>query len=202
MGNLRDLLQLWVFNNRLDSLPDSVGKLRNLQQLDVFNNRLESLPDSLGNLQNLLRLLVFNNRLRSLPDSAGKLQTLLELYAWNNTLTSLPEKLGDVKSLIHVDVRHNFLTDLPSSLRQWNNIEYLYLAGNPLCADLNIPSNLKGAKGLCEQQCSVDCPSAWLGHDGCDDNDYAMHYIPNVKPKPNSGCNTAACEYDKGECPR
>eukprot|EP00943_MAST-04B_sp_MAST-4B-sp1_P009868 g9868.t1 len=204
VGNLQNLLTLWVFNNRLKSLPDSVGNLQNLLNLRVFNNRLKSLPDSVGNLQNLLNLRVFNNRLKSLPDSVGNLQNLQRFLAWNNTLTSLPET-GDMESLTWVDVRHNGLTDLPSSVRQWSNIEYLHLAGNPLCADLDIPSNLKGVKGLCEQQCSVDCPSVWLGNGFCA-NDYiyenTKNYNPNAKPKPNTGCNTAACEYDKGDCPR
>jgi hypothetical protein len=204
--NHKRLAVLWVIGNQLKSLPDSVGNLQNLLSLYVFNNQLKSLPDSVGNLQNLLYFRVFNNQLQSLPDSVGKLQNLLYFYAWNNTLTSLPTTVGDMKSLIWVDVRHNGLTDLPSSVSQWSKVEYLYLAGNPMCADLNIPSNLKGAKGLCEQQCSVDCPSFLLGRYGCDDNDltyyYTKNYNPDVKPKPNSGCNTAACEYDKGECPR
>eukprot|EP00505_MAST-04D_sp_SCG-Rhode-Island_P005068 Stramenopile-MAST_4_protein_5068 len=206
VGNLQHLLQLYVFNNQLKSLPDSVGKLQNLLQLHVFNNQLKSLPDSVGKLQNLLSLWVFNNQLKSLPDSVGNLQNLIELYAWNNTFTALPKTVSDMKSLIDVDVRHNGLTDLPSSVSQWGRVEYLYLAGNPMCANLDIPNNLKGAKGLCEQQCSVDCPAYLLGRYGCDDNDYTYHNTkkdnPNVKPKPNSGCNTAACEYDEGDCPR
>ena len=175
-------------------------------QLYVFNNQLESLPDSVGKLRNLVELLVFNNQLKSLPDSVGNLQNVQHFLAWNNTLTALPKTVGDMKSLIRVALRHNRLVDLPSSVSQWRNIEYLYVAGNPLCADLSIPSNLKGAKGLCEQQCSVDCPAHFLDHDGCHDNDYTYYltkrYNPNAQPKPNSGCNTAACEYDKGECPR
>eukprot|EP00943_MAST-04B_sp_MAST-4B-sp1_P007571 g7571.t1 len=208
VGQLQNLLNLRVFNNRLTSLPDSVGQLQNLLQLWVFNNRLESLPDSVGQLQNLLNLRVFNNRLEFLPDSVGQLQNLLSFYAWNNKLTTLPKTVGDIKSLIAVDVRHNGLTQLPSSVSQWSNIEYLYVAGNPLCANLDIPSNLKGAKGLCEQQCSADCPANWLGDGFCGDNDHTYNVVQKynvpikVKPKPNSGCNTAACEYDKGDCPR
>ena len=116
-------------------------------------------------------------------------------------MTSLPKSVGDMQSLIDVDVRRNGLTALPSSVSQWSKVKNLYLAGNPLCAKLDIPSNLIGAKGLCEQQCSADCPADWLGNDECDDNDYTYLYV-KVKPKPNSGCNTAACEYDKGDCPR
>ena len=110
--------------------------------------------------------------------------------------------------LIWVDFRRNGLTDLPSSVSKWSNVEYLYLAGNPLCADVNIPSNLKVAKGLCKQQCSADCPADWLGRFGCNDNNYTYALVQstnapmNAKPKPNSGCNTPACEYDKGNCPR
>ena len=125
---------------------------------------------------------------------------------WNNTLTTLPETVGNIKSLTRVDIRHNNLADLPSSVSQWDNLEYLYLAGNPMCANLDIPSNLKGAEGLCKQQCSVDCPSAWLNDGACDDNDQTYYYTidlnPSVKPKPNSGCNMERCEYDKGDCPR
>ena len=204
VGNLKNLLTLSVFNNQLRSLPDSVGNLKNLLYLWVFNNQLRSLPDSVGHLKNLIDLWVFNNQLRSLPDSVGHLKNLLVLYAWNNTITRLPESLGNVKSLIDVDVRHNNLASLPASIRQWDNLEYLYLAGNPLCLNLDIPSNLRDAKGLCEQQCSVDCPSVWLGDGICRDNDYnyqfAKNYDPNAKPKLNSGCNTADCEYDKGDC--
>jgi len=167
-----------------------------------------SLPDSVGNLQNLIELNIFNNRLESLPDNVRNLKNLLYFYAWNNALTALPKTVGDMKSLIWVDVRHNGLTDMPSSVTQWSKVEYLYLVGNPLCANLNIPSNLKGAKGLCEQQCSTNCLAHWLGDGECDDNGYTYgevqaNNVPiNVKPKPNSGCNTAACEYDKGDCPR
>ena len=113
-----------------------------------------------------------------------------------------------MKSLISIDFRRNGLIDLPSSVSKWSKVEYLYLAGNPLCADdVNIPSNLKGAKGLCEQQCSADCPAHWLGRYGCMTTIIPIklfnYNVPmNLKPKPNSGCNTAACEYDKGDCPR
>ena len=154
----------------------------------------------MGNLQNLLYLRVFNNRLKSY------LQNLLDLFAWNNTFTTLPKTIGDIESLLLVDVRHNTLTDLPLSVSQWSKVEHLYLAGNPLCAELEIPSNLENAKGLCEQQCSVDCHSNMLDNGVCDDKEYTFFYTkhanPNVKPKPNSGCNTVACEYDKGDCPR
>ena len=200
-NNHKRLVYLGILGNRLESLPDSVGELQYLLKLQVSNNRLESLPESVGNLQNLVDFYVFNNRLKYLPKSMGNLQNLLDFFAWNNTLASLPQTVGNMKSLVTVDVRHNSLPDLPSSVSQWSSVEYLYLAGNPMCQDLNIPMNLRDSKGLCQHQCSVDCYSEWLGDGICDDNDYAYGTVP-INAKQNSGCNIAACEYDNRDCPR
>ena len=30
----------------------------------------------------------------------------------------------------------------------------------------------------------------------------SKRFDPTVKPKPNAGCNTASCGYDKGDCPQ
>jgi Leucine-rich repeat (LRR) protein len=206
VGNLKNLLDLYVYNNQLRSLPDSVGNLKNLLNLCVFNNQLQSLPGSVGDLKNLLNLYVYNNQLRSLPESVGNLKNLLKLWVWNNRITSLPESIGGIRPLHYVDVRHNNLTSLPASISEWDHLEYLHLAGNPLCLNLDIPSKFRDVGGLCERQCSVDCPSFLLGNERCDDNEYSYFdtkdYDPYAKPRPNSGCNTAACSYDKGDCPR
>ena len=202
-----DCAVLEMTNYTQRALPESFGGLKSLVKLGVYTGQLEELPQPLGdNHKRMIVLMVIGNKLQSLPDSVGNLQNLEHFYAWNNTITRLPESIGNVKSLIYVDVRHNNLASLPSSIRQWDNLEYLYLAGNPLCLNFDTPNNLRDAKGLCEQQCSVDCPSVRLGDGGCDDNDYnylyTKDYDPNAKPKPNSGCNIVDCEYDKGDCPR
>ena len=77
-----------------------------------------------------------------------------------------------------------------------------------MCDNIDLPSNFNNAKGLCEEQCSVDCPSVWRGDGDCDDGDYVYFYVQlyriafNIEPKPNSGCNTKSCNYDDGDCPR
>ena len=119
------------------------------------------------------------------------------------TFTSLPKSLGRVDSLEHVDVRHNQLAAVPSFSS--DSLRYLGLTGNPVCDNGKIP-NMIGVEGMCAKQCGFDCPSVWLEVDGCDDNDYTYFIVNrenlpmNIQPKPNSGCNTAACEYDKGQC--
>ena len=114
--------------------------------------------------------------------------------------------MDKLQRLAKVDFRHNNLKQLPSTSNKWNNIQYLYLANNPLCDDneVSFPPNLEDAIGLCKQQCTADCPSFWLHNGWCDDSDYAFYYMksykPDIKPKHNSGCNVADCQYDTGDC--
>jgi len=203
VGKLESMVNILIRRNRMTVLPDSIGKLENMVNFYAANNQLASLPKSIGMLKNLETLELSNNQLTKLPEGVGKLKTVNWLHLRNNNLTSLPENIGGIMSAINVDLRHNYLATLPLSVGEWNKIKYLYLAGNPLCNHLNIPNNLKEAEGLCEEQCSADCHNVFVGDGYCDDNGiYQMlkRSNANLKPKMNSGCNIASCEYDKGDC--
>ena len=79
------------------------------------------------------------------------------------------------------------------------------IEGNPLCENGNLP-NQNGVEGMCTKQCGFDCPSVWLENYWCDDNDFTYDHVKinnlkmNIQRKPKFRCNTAACEYDKGDC--
>jgi Leucine-rich repeat (LRR) protein len=45
------LTRLILQQNKLSSLPSSIGDLTGLQLLYIANNKLTSLPDSIGNLK-------------------------------------------------------------------------------------------------------------------------------------------------------
>jgi len=45
------LTRLILQQNKLSSLPSSIGELTALQLLYISNNKLTSLPDSIGNLK-------------------------------------------------------------------------------------------------------------------------------------------------------
>ena len=49
-----NLQHLYLQDNELESLPDSIGNLINLQQLDLSSNRFSSLPTSILKIKQIL----------------------------------------------------------------------------------------------------------------------------------------------------
>lgn len=65
---------LWLSNNKLTSVPGSLGQLHKLRQFYIDNNAITELPEGLAALGD----------------------TLDKLYAHGNPLTHIPEPLNDV----------------------------------------------------------------------------------------------------------
>jgi Leucine-rich repeat (LRR) protein len=94
---------LCLFENKLESVPDSITNLINLQELDLFDNKFKCLPDSFGNLINLQKLYLHYGQLESLPDSIGNLINLQELNLYDNKFSSLPTSILKIKQALVID---------------------------------------------------------------------------------------------------
>ena len=79
---------LYLENNNLTSLPESIGSLK-CEYLNISSNKLTSLPESIGNLKCETLDISYNN-LTSLPESIGNLKCRY-LYLQYNKLTSQPD---------------------------------------------------------------------------------------------------------------
>ncbi len=74
-------------DNRLTSLPDSIGRLRRLRELHLRNNHLPTLPESIGQLLELRQIDLRGNPLTHLPDAIAALPRLEKLdLRWVETL--------------------------------------------------------------------------------------------------------------------
>ncbi len=72
-----------------------------MTELYLCNNQLTRIPESIGNLTNLTRLSLNDNQLTNLPEGIENLSKLTELYLEGNPLVDLPvlQKLGGLEKV-------------------------------------------------------------------------------------------------------
>ncbi|MEM0992175.1 MAG: caspase family protein [Bacteroidota bacterium] len=130
----KNLEELFLNDNNLQTLPDSFWQLNQLQKLELRKNA--SLMDNSNNLigigkmaGNLRELdLSKNETLQYLPDDLTKLENLRTLDLSNCNLNRLPSCFGELSSLEELNLRGNKdLNFLPVSFSNLGNLAILRL---------------------------------------------------------------------------
>lgn len=111
LNDLPELTTLFVYNNRLASLPDYFVHFQALKYLNISNNRFETFPVVVCEVVTLNDLDISVNNLTSIPTEIGKLRNLERLLACNNLITTLPPALSSLTKLRELDVRYNRVAD-------------------------------------------------------------------------------------------
>ncbi|KAK2180135.1 hypothetical protein NP493_458g04035 [Ridgeia piscesae] len=142
MGELENLQELYLNENELVSLPDTITqqklfpqtseKLQLLRKLYADENELKQLPKTFGRLRSLEILELGTNRLVQLPKNFGWLERLQVLNLSSNKLDSLPESFAELCSLTEMDLSGNNLRLLPSTLNSHRTLRKLFLDKNTL----------------------------------------------------------------------
>ncbi|HKG14500.1 MAG TPA: COR domain-containing protein [Pyrinomonadaceae bacterium] len=113
---MTQLEALFLDNNQLTALPESIGQLTQLEALFLNDNELAALPQSIGRLTRLYRLDLTNNRLTTLPESVGDLTALQTLFLNGNRLRKLPESLRNLSRLKGLFLQRNKSLGLPAEV--------------------------------------------------------------------------------------
>jgi internalin A len=140
---LRKKTILLVVDIDLTELPEMIGELTELIALYLWNNKLKRLPETIGRLKNLYSLNVKSNNLKELPETIGELKGLTELYLYNNNLKRLPETIGELKNLTVVDLSWNENLDFDDTFKKLltlENLTSLNLCGTKL---YKLPKSIK-----------------------------------------------------------
>ncbi|XP_072253518.1 leucine-rich repeat and calponin homology domain-containing protein 1 isoform X5 [Leuresthes tenuis] len=127
---LQSLTSLNLSRNQLGSLPACLCGLP-LRVLNASNNKLVSLPETIGQLHSLMELDISCNEITALPRHIGRLKALRELNVRRNLLCVLPEDLADLP-LVKFDFSCNKVSTIPVCYRKMKQLQALQLENNPL----------------------------------------------------------------------
>jgi leucine-rich repeat protein SHOC2 len=134
IGDLPSMYLLDIQGNMLTTLPENIGNLSKLNYLNLCENNLTDLPDNFGNLSNLTELRLSSNQLCHLPKNFGNLINLEKLVLCDNQLSALPENIGNFTKLTALYLDDNLLDRLPETIGNLVNLYALYLSSNRIHA--------------------------------------------------------------------
>ncbi|KAK2840376.1 hypothetical protein Q5P01_014116 [Channa striata] len=127
---LQSLTSLNLSRNQLGFLPTCLCSLP-LRVLNASNNKLVSLPETIGQLHGLMELDVSCNEITALPRHISRLKALRELNVRRNLLCVLPEDLAELP-LVKFDFSCNKVSTIPVCYRKMRQLQSLQLENNPL----------------------------------------------------------------------
>jgi len=100
IGNLTELVQLWLSNNQLyGEIPASFSNLTELERLSLYNNNFTGSIENIVYLKSLRWLsLSFNEFSGEIPEGIGSLTNLYQLHIQNNQLSgTIPESICNLQ---------------------------------------------------------------------------------------------------------
>jgi Leucine-rich repeat (LRR) protein len=145
LTDIRCLTELFIDDDRLTVLPDSIGALTQLQSLGLSCNSLTHLPETIIGLEQLTELTVWSESLTVLPDAISKLTSLKELQLDCKHLTYLPNSLECLKNLHELNIRSEHLSKLPNDIAELTGLKELHMA----CPSMKtLPSSIDRLQNL------------------------------------------------------
>eukprot|EP01126_Amoeba_proteus_P066402 TRINITY_DN9601_c0_g1_i6.p1 TRINITY_DN9601_c0_g1~~TRINITY_DN9601_c0_g1_i6.p1 ORF type:complete len:466 (-),score=63.64 TRINITY_DN9601_c0_g1_i6:820-2217(-) len=120
--NMNECQEVYLSNNKLSSLPATLGCLKDLRKLEAMSNKLTSFP-SVNGLTYLQVLDLGNNKFSQLPPSIMKVTSLTHLNLFANKLSTVPEQISSLIVLKRLYLGNNRLNSLPKVflLRWWQS---------------------------------------------------------------------------------
>jgi internalin A len=128
LASLDFLEGLFLYNLKLDAVPEGVRRLTRLQSLTLNHLGLKTLPEWIAQLH-LVALSAFGNALSGLPPLPRSLESI---DVSHNPLERLPTVLLDLSSLRHLDVAYCWIREIPEDILSLPRLESLVCYGNPL----------------------------------------------------------------------
>ena len=107
LRRFRQLRELTLDRNKLDSLPPWFGELTTLEHLSIRSNVLTNIPECLLQLDSLRVLDLSDNMIEGIPEDIDALAALERLILWSNVVGHFPPSLSQLEHLIELDLLNN-----------------------------------------------------------------------------------------------
>ena len=147
-------------NSFSGQIPSSIGNLTQLSEQYLSQNKLGAIPASIANCQNLQLLEISQNNLSgSIPPQVVGLSPLTQLANFSqNSLTGC--LLVEVGKLIHINTldisKNNLFGEIPKAIGDCQSLEYLNIQGNSFQGI--IPQSLTSFEEECVQHEQLTFP--------------------------------------------
>lgn len=116
-GKLRSLD---MSDNKMRSLPDTMGQFNLLKVLSIANNKITKLPDAICELVKLETFNASKNNLSALPANFANLKALKTLNLSGNSFKKFPAQVCDLALLDMVDLSENKVSEMPTDMSRLN----------------------------------------------------------------------------------
>ncbi|CAF3746536.1 unnamed protein product [Rotaria sp. Silwood1] len=128
------LLELYMSDNTIESIPEEIVHMINLQTIDLSNNQFLKFPDTLVLLEQLTTFIYSQEHgihINKLPDDFIHLYNLKKLDLSHNIFNEIPEMIYNLTKLEYLNMNYNLLTSIDNNrLKQLKNFKTIKLNGN------------------------------------------------------------------------
>ena len=127
---LSDTLEL--YDRNMTEIPKEIGNLTNLVNLNLSNNKIKVIPKEIGNLTNLVNLTLLRNEIKEIPKEFFVLNKLCRLDFGENQIKKVPEEISNLIGLKFLDFSYNKIYRIPNKIYCLVNLEYLDFSYNKI----------------------------------------------------------------------
>jgi internalin A len=140
IGILKWLKHLYLDENELVVLPESICNLINLVELTLSNNAITVLHWPITKLAKLEFLDLDGNSITYLSPEICKLISLRKLYISNNSIQNISPDIENFIALKQLDLSGNLLKEIPKQISKLNQLTLLNLSRNKISI---VPSEIQ-----------------------------------------------------------
>lgn len=124
LRSIKNLQKLYLCSNDIKEFPKEILQQINLKILDLSFNLISEIPTNLIELNCLVTLNFSHNRINKIPKNIEQLSNLEELYLQYNNIKKIPKNIINLTKLTKLNLSRNMITIIPNGIIQMEDLQY------------------------------------------------------------------------------